>query len=159
MKWHYIKETKGIMKNCMLKKEVLSAKPVITWLSGNAWLLESARGQKVNIICGSKIAPIHSPRVITIQSNLEVLNLESECWIENAMFETLRMIKSTQNVTVNKELFSTLGHISTEVVAYSFKDEMTELIAKRLKESDQSCLHLHWKSTALMIELILLCIS
>ena len=52
------------------------------------------------------------------------------------------MIKSTQNVTVNKELFSTLGHISTEVVAYSFKDEMTELIAKRLKESDQSMLTL-----------------
>ena len=82
----YLKETKSIMKNCMLKKEVLSTKPVITWLSGNAWLLESARGQKVNIICGSKIAPIHSPRVITIQSNLEVLNLESACWIENAMF-------------------------------------------------------------------------
>ena len=54
------------------------------------------------------------------------------------MFETPRMIKSSQNVTVDKELFLTLGNMSKEVVAHSIKDEVAELIAEGLKEADRS---------------------
>ena len=112
----YNKDPQAIRENCVMIRQEMSAKISLKWLFENVWLISGARGQVIDIVCGSKLAPSVPVESTTIQSNVQVLSLRSECFIDNPKFQTPPMIKSTQNFTIDLELNTKISNISTGLV-------------------------------------------
>ena len=52
------------------------------------------------------------------------------------------MIKSSQNITIDTELFSAIGNLSAEIIAHPINNEIVKTVEQRLGETDRGMMTL-----------------
>ena len=81
-----------ILNYCTLKSSHITTNLKATWLKSNSWIIESGKDLTIDIVC--KRDKQLSRMQHTISKSIELIDLESGCYIESHKFNTPRFINN-----------------------------------------------------------------